>query len=494
MATMPSSPLSPTYTEFSTDSEFPDLRSPLDDAFDAATHQQQHLFSNHWSGKPATFSSQHYYDAGAYQPDDAWQRKEYAHHSGRAYSYAYQPAYDAPPESPASPISPWSSSYPHMQSQHQHQHQQPLSPVQQRSVPGIAYSASLPYASSSSSTYHPHAHTLHHSVSMQHLSGANANAGLQVPTGVGRAHSQSVSYYPTGAPPPQQQQHHHGVDPRMHSPYALSIERRGSASTGTAPTSAGSGSGSVGEAEFDADLEDGDGDEDGDDADGDSDEYVDNGSDSDGDFVPAGHGAVRRSRASGGARYAPYGYAADLGSYPYSSSNADSSFPFPSNTNTAAADLGLGLGLLPGQRRPRARSAALPAPIPVPNLTKKSRGRRVPTVESLYAQEGRKSSKGASGARMYACAVAGCGKCFARGEHLKRHVRSIHTYEKRAFFPSSLPTILLSFISHWTLGLMRVPSLFAAHKCPYPGCGKDFSRHDNLGQHMRVHKDFVGRV
>ena len=33
--------------------------------------------------------------------------------------------------------------------------------------------------------------------------------------------------------------------------------------------------------------------------------------------------------------------------------------------------------------------------------------------------------------RMYMCKVAGCGKCFARGEHLKRHVRSIHTNEKR---------------------------------------------------------------
>jgi len=32
---------------------------------------------------------------------------------------------------------------------------------------------------------------------------------------------------------------------------------------------------------------------------------------------------------------------------------------------------------------------------------------------------------------------------------------------------------------------------FVAHKCLYPGCGKDFSRHDNLGQHMRVHKDYV---
>ena len=30
----------------------------------------------------------------------------------------------------------------------------------------------------------------------------------------------------------------------------------------------------------------------------------------------------------------------------------------------------------------------------------------------------------------------------------------------------------------------------SAPQCPYPGCGKDFSRHDNLGQHMRVHKGF----
>ncbi|KAH9932426.1 hypothetical protein B0H21DRAFT_93093 [Amylocystis lapponica] len=93
----------------------------------------------------------------------------------------------------------------------------------------------------------------------------------------------------------------------------------------------------------------------------------------------------------------------------------------------------------------------LAPPVPIPNLTKKSRGRRVPTAPVIISKDGVPKNT-----RTYTCDVAGCGKCFARGEHLKRHVRSIHTNEK-------------------------------PHKCVY--CGKDFSRHDNLGQHMRVHKN-----
>ncbi|KAJ7173305.1 hypothetical protein C8R46DRAFT_867130, partial [Mycena filopes] len=58
--------------------------------------------------------------------------------------------------------------------------------------------------------------------------------------------------------------------------------------------------------------------------------------------------------------------------------------------------------------------------------------------------------------RAFVCSVEGCGKGFVRGEHLKRHVRSIHTYEK-------------------------------PYQCPYDGCGKVFSRRDNLAQHSRVH-------
>ncbi|KAJ7125774.1 hypothetical protein C8R43DRAFT_898060 [Mycena crocata] len=91
------------------------------------------------------------------------------------------------------------------------------------------------------------------------------------------------------------------------------------------------------------------------------------------------------------------------------------------------------------------RNNAIPLPVPVPNLIKKSRGRHVPAEAPNDAEK-----------RAFVCQVEGCGKGFVRGEHLKRHVRSIHTYEK-------------------------------PHKCPYEGCGKSFSRRDNLAQHSRVH-------
>ncbi|KLO09281.1 hypothetical protein SCHPADRAFT_574682 [Schizopora paradoxa] len=103
----------------------------------------------------------------------------------------------------------------------------------------------------------------------------------------------------------------------------------------------------------------------------------------------------------------------------------------------------------------RSSRPCAPAPVPVPNLTKKSRGRRVPTQPVVVASNDGMSKR----MRGYTCRVAGCGKCFARGEHLKRHIRSIHTNEK-------------------------------PHKCPQAGCGKEFSRHDNLCQHMRVHRNY----
>ncbi|SJX61020.1 uncharacterized protein SRS1_12243 [Sporisorium reilianum f. sp. reilianum] len=89
-------------------------------------------------------------------------------------------------------------------------------------------------------------------------------------------------------------------------------------------------------------------------------------------------------------------------------------------------------------------------------ITKRSRGRRVPNKPEEM------NNLGKSG-KVYTCKVPGCGKCFKRSEHLKRHVRSIHTDEK--------------------------PFL-----CPHPSCNKRFSRHDNLNQHARVHTSMGGGV
>ena len=123
------------------------------------------------------------------------------------------------------------------------------------------------------------------------------------------------------------------------------------------------------------------------------------------------------------------------------------------NTVTTTLSSSTSSSATANSRRRLRPPASLPIPVPVPNLTKKSRGRRVPTMSSI--EDLRSASSGAGkkrqGAptgktvRMYLCEVDGCGKCFARGEHLKRHVRSIHTYEKRTFnFP---PFILFSILT-----------------------------------------------
>ena len=74
-----------------------------------------------------------------------------------------------------------------------------------------------------------------------------------------------------------------------------------------------------------------------------------------------------------------------------------------------------------GVRAPR--SSRLSPPVPVPNLTK-SRGRRMPTAPVIIVQGGVQKNM-----RMHRCTVEGCYKCFARGKHLKRHVRSIRQRE-----------------------------------------------------------------
>jgi uncharacterized C2H2 Zn-finger protein len=182
---------------------------------------------------------------------------------------------------------------------------------------------------------------------------------------------------------------------------------------------------------------------------------------------PAHQGRTLRSRSvsgNSGARFSPYHYS------PPQTSSYGRSTRTRRATTTSLSVSGVQTGsFLPDQQmqssssppptaatsRKRTRPATLlPIPIPVPNLTKKSRGRGVPTIATLeMTGRGRggqtfseddytESGKRRNGARLYTCKVPGCGKCFARGEHLKRHVRSIHTYEKRASdlsFSSSHP-------------------------------------------------------
>jgi hypothetical protein len=63
---------------------------------------------------------------------------------------------------------------------------------------------------------------------------------------------------------------------------------------------------------------------------------------------------------------------------------------------------------------------------------KRSRGRRV------------SCNPDNSGCKVFTCRFEDCGKIFKRSEHLKRHVRSIHTMEKRKF-------ILIYFFFYYCL-------------------------------------------
>ncbi|CAO3692743.1 unnamed protein product [Umbelopsis ramanniana] len=85
---------------------------------------------------------------------------------------------------------------------------------------------------------------------------------------------------------------------------------------------------------------------------------------------------------------------------------------------------------------------------PSKSKVSRSRGRRVSNNNPAHSTQP---------AKMFTCTHNNCGKIFKRSEHLKRHIRSIHTLEK-------------PFV------------------CPYDGCDKRFSRSDNLNQHIRIHR------
>ncbi|KIJ54363.1 hypothetical protein M422DRAFT_147972, partial [Sphaerobolus stellatus SS14] len=101
---------------------------------------------------------------------------------------------------------------------------------------------------------------------------------------------------------------------------------------------------------------------------------------------------------------------------------------------------------------------------PIQVITRKSRGRRVPNVYQIYGSFAKAAAVIAAGgskapnARNAVCFIPGCGGCFLRNEHLKRHLISIHSQDKPWY-------------------------------CPYENCKKSFNRQDNLAQHMRTHTD-----
>lgn len=84
----------------------------------------------------------------------------------------------------------------------------------------------------------------------------------------------------------------------------------------------------------------------------------------------------------------------------------------------------------PKAKSSKRRSTRIEIPVPVPGLTNNSRGRCVPK-RSHYEDE----------SRPFWCSVEDCDKLFSRGEHLKRHIMSIHTMIKREtplpWFPAS---------------------------------------------------------
>lgn len=66
-----------------------------------------------------------------------------------------------------------------------------------------------------------------------------------------------------------------------------------------------------------------------------------------------------------------------------------------------------------------ATTTRIPGPIPIPSLTKKHRGRAVA-----------KDPKRIDANVVHVCPIDSCGACFKRKEHVKRHVRGIHSVDK----------------------------------------------------------------
>ncbi|KAF9293488.1 hypothetical protein BGZ74_011692 [Mortierella antarctica] len=145
-----------------------------------------------------------------------------------------------------------------------------------------------------------------------------------------------------------------------------------------------------------------------------------------------------------------------LGSvYPVTHSHEllDSSLSSPStqtHAHMASPPFDYGVSMVPSLSA-TSISSATPAP------RRRASTAVTPSSTSKPKAQRRASLSPDASTKLFSCIFDDCGKLFKRSEHLKRHVRSVHTLEK--------------------------PFL-----CPFQGCPKRFSRSDNLNQHIRIHR------
>ncbi|KAG6331803.1 hypothetical protein ID866_7288, partial [Astraeus odoratus] len=130
---------------------------------------------------------------------------------------------------------------------------------------------------------------------------------------------------------------------------------------------------------------------------------------------------------------------------------ATSSPSSPEVSQPETKNLSCSLGPMRPQKHKRAPSNM---PVPLPHVMNKARGRKVAVSLDGQPIYGRSADKAKNGVRSFLCTAEGCNAIFVRNEHLKRHIRSIHTQEQP-----------------WC--------------CPMPGCGLTFSRKDNWVKHCR---------
>ncbi|KAB5594502.1 Transcription factor IIIA [Ceratobasidium theobromae] len=171
--------------------------------------------------------------------------------------------------------------------------------------------------------------------------------------------------------------------------------------------------------------------------------------------------------------------------------------PHPSLLSAAQAVADPGTGPVRPRREASRPHAAAPvaqrtrtaAPVPVEGLTKKSRGRRVPTANSAVADGDIVFQAGKDGekmTRMFACTVSLflplITLLIAFGRLTDAESVFIVGNISSAISEASTP---MNDVSPCVPRFSCSPPL--AHSCPEPDCMKTFSRHDNLIQHMKTH-------